>query len=619
MEVYFYESVIKKIDYFYEIEAHLKNGTEVVLYIGRNVVLNKEELIKVCEQYGKMGCKISVDIENYESVFNEEETSVLRENFAVANNILQEPLTFKEGFTLNQAETASRRVDEWVAEINSATVNGQPLSPFEKFIYAFEIVSLFKYNAESAGENEAISRALPYVLTGDKIVCVGFADLLGVILNRCGIKAVEDGFYYKKRDIGHQTCAVWIKDDKYNMNSIFRCDPTFGAFSEFGSTLAGVWRGYNTIREKFTEQVADRDSLFSAAMKIPKPIVFENITGTNAKDTIINPPRDKKGNPIDVRDNFVERIIISINPAIEELFNSLDTSRMVPRNPTEEDLVRLRKEIIGTIANYYYFIADNQQRSFIELHQARSLSAEELQKRMNELLEKSKDKLVYNLKRVVYNCMLYNMSLTDAKNFIFETLRQEYKLTYDEKSLLKEEERASQYYLFSEKLIKESPELNVYDLLLAARNVELSKGCDIVLASQKAANLVARSVLREAGDIDRHRLVGTREVFSQLLNYKIIEKQLLKEYAQEEKYNADLLKKGAIDENLQHEKRDVIIEQITGYLYDRLIGYAFNESFKNPELIGFYAPLFEAYPAINLVQTNSEGNSNPTDSDNKDF
>lgn len=131
-------------------------------------------------------------------------------------------------FTVEQTLSASRKLNAWRHEIKNASVNGTPLSPFEKFLYAYDVVSQFRYNEVDDGEDMDLSRKLIYVLSTDKIVCVGFSALFVHILGAVGIASEMLFLEETQRIRAHATCLVYIKDDKYGLGGFFISDPTFG-------------------------------------------------------------------------------------------------------------------------------------------------------------------------------------------------------------------------------------------------------------------------------------------------------------------------------------------------------------------------------------------------------
>ena len=118
------------------------------------------------------------------------------------------------------------------------------LSPFEKYLYAYNIVKKFKKYKENH-ENKDESRQLYKVLEGEYMVCAGFATLLADLLNKLGLGCSElsvavnvghDGIDLDTLDIpdgvqtrvgNHARIMVNIVDPKYGIDGIYFADPTW--------------------------------------------------------------------------------------------------------------------------------------------------------------------------------------------------------------------------------------------------------------------------------------------------------------------------------------------------------------------------------------------------------
>ncbi len=102
------------------------------------------------------------------------------------------------------------------------------LSQLERIMLVYDIVKANQYKIENEDEDYGISRDLNKIVSSDKIVCVGFSNLIDFILKnldiKCNIAIYE---YSNKENVGHQRNYVYIKDDKYNINGIFFLDATW--------------------------------------------------------------------------------------------------------------------------------------------------------------------------------------------------------------------------------------------------------------------------------------------------------------------------------------------------------------------------------------------------------
>lgn len=102
------------------------------------------------------------------------------------------------------------------------------LSPMETIMYVYDIVRDRVYQLESEEEAENVSRDLSEVLFGDRIVCVGYANLFYTMLKYLGIESYEVSL--KKltaENIGHKRNMVYVKDEKYNIDGVYYFDATW--------------------------------------------------------------------------------------------------------------------------------------------------------------------------------------------------------------------------------------------------------------------------------------------------------------------------------------------------------------------------------------------------------
>lgn len=102
------------------------------------------------------------------------------------------------------------------------------LSPLEQMMFAYDLVRDRVYTKEDEVDNYTVSRDLTSVLLGDKIVCVGYANIYEKILSSLGIK----NMMYSIKPInpqthGHRRNIAYVKDDKYVIEGVFYFDPTW--------------------------------------------------------------------------------------------------------------------------------------------------------------------------------------------------------------------------------------------------------------------------------------------------------------------------------------------------------------------------------------------------------
>jgi len=158
-------------------------------------------------------------------LYTEEELAVLLQNADMSDKYKRE-LTFDGEYSLSQAIVASRNLNSNADFINNFKIDGKPLSPLEKFMLAYSIVSDKVYEEDPSNTHN--SRNIISTLSGDKIVCAGFANELSVLCARIGIPcAYRINSLEGASGIGnHATCIVNIQDEKYGVNGVFVADPT---------------------------------------------------------------------------------------------------------------------------------------------------------------------------------------------------------------------------------------------------------------------------------------------------------------------------------------------------------------------------------------------------------
>ena len=118
------------------------------------------------------------------------------------------------------------------------------LSPFEKYIYIYNITKKYKpYKENEDDKNE--SRNLYKILMNEYMVCVGFSNMLGDLLNKQNIEnvdlsvtvdlsydkvAIDEENFEEAKAVQkgyHARRYVHIVDEKYGINGIFIADPTW--------------------------------------------------------------------------------------------------------------------------------------------------------------------------------------------------------------------------------------------------------------------------------------------------------------------------------------------------------------------------------------------------------
>lgn len=102
------------------------------------------------------------------------------------------------------------------------------LSPLEQMMFAYDLVRDRVYTKGDANDSYTISRDLTSVLLGDKIVCVGYANIYEKVLSSLGIKNMMYSIKsINSKEHGHRRNIAYVKDDKYAIEGVFYFDPTW--------------------------------------------------------------------------------------------------------------------------------------------------------------------------------------------------------------------------------------------------------------------------------------------------------------------------------------------------------------------------------------------------------
>lgn len=159
-------------------------------------------------------------------LYTTEELETLAKNTNLAKEKYNKNLTFDDGFSVEQAIEASGKINDMAEFINNAKINGEPLSPLEKYTLAYSLITKKLYTKSESIQG---SRNIISVLTGDEIVCAGFASALATICGKIGVPCAYRGcvVFDGEKNENHANCIVRIDDNKYDIHGIFNADPTW--------------------------------------------------------------------------------------------------------------------------------------------------------------------------------------------------------------------------------------------------------------------------------------------------------------------------------------------------------------------------------------------------------
>ncbi len=127
----------------------------------------------------------------------------------------------QEEITLQQYKNTVEEMEKFLSKIKK-----YELSPLEQMMYAYDLVRDRVYTEENQEESYSASRDLTSTLLGDKIVCVGYANIFEKILQNLEIQTTMCSML-SENQTGHRRNAVYVKDTKYHVEGVFFCDPTW--------------------------------------------------------------------------------------------------------------------------------------------------------------------------------------------------------------------------------------------------------------------------------------------------------------------------------------------------------------------------------------------------------
>ena len=225
------ELIIKKKLSSKEIEELISNFNPKVIVMSDENDYPFYETIEVLERL-KLDIKVLVEI-NDKSIFNEQ----IFNNIPRYNNIFVKLLG--EEFTLSDYLKYEKLLYQMIE-------SAKDLSPFEKYIYAYNITKLFKKYKDNK-DDARMSRDLYKILDSEYIVCAGFANLFSDLLTKLGIEnhylveaiGKEEDIYQKGL---HARVYSHIMDEKYGIDGFYRADPTWD--NEIKLNYFGVLRDY---------------------------------------------------------------------------------------------------------------------------------------------------------------------------------------------------------------------------------------------------------------------------------------------------------------------------------------------------------------------------------------
>lgn len=211
------------------VDSVQKDYDEFVLALKGNLINNENyrkmvlDAVKHASDGIKNGSKIYVEIpENEKSIFYPE----IMEWLIEANDVAQNHgggVKSIGGKNMDEILNAYCNFDNVLESFRALN-----LSPFENLLLVSKYISSYKYKSEEDDSPGEFSRELINVLNDDLIVCVGYAKLMNLYLNRLGVPCREKSMkeYDGEGNVlsGHRANTIHLVDKKYGIDGYYHLD-----------------------------------------------------------------------------------------------------------------------------------------------------------------------------------------------------------------------------------------------------------------------------------------------------------------------------------------------------------------------------------------------------------
>ena len=217
---------------------YIKNGAEIILS-GNNDFNN---LFAIINELEKKDCKIKIELTGFNKKFEDYNYKNEFVNYIFSNPGLLELNNIEiemglDNYSFVEFVKNEKRLFDLVRPCLG-------MSPFEKYLYVYNVVKKFKEYKENNDDLHA-SRNIYQILDNDYMVCVGFAHLLKDLLEKVGINSADVGVEVEttmdkvEKDItvipddvqvsseSHARLLVNLVDPKYNIDGYYYTDPTW--------------------------------------------------------------------------------------------------------------------------------------------------------------------------------------------------------------------------------------------------------------------------------------------------------------------------------------------------------------------------------------------------------
>lgn len=231
------------------------------------------------------------------------------------------------------------------------------LSPLEQIMLVYDIVKSNEYKKENDNESYNKSRDLNQIINNDKIVCVGFTNLIDFLLTNLGFNTGFITLDYDNENERHIRNYIHLKDDKYNIDNIFALDATWDSkksndyldnYTYFLKPIRNFFyikKNEEIIYPSYFEMLKHDKIKFIEEMKKIKE--EDETKFALALSNFIN----RYNNEIVIFINFMNKSDEEINKILEDIYSKYN--RKISENVFKSALYKVRRiEYLNKIINF---------------------------------------------------------------------------------------------------------------------------------------------------------------------------------------------------------------------------------------------------------------------------
>lgn len=211
-----YKMLNEFVNHKYPLNVNFVNQIESINFITNDIKKVYNYLLK------NKSIKDKDIVIKFNNIFDKEKIEEAKKSFSNFKNVQLYDVSNLKEHNIDSYEKSINIIDDIVNFIKKLD-----LSPMEKVMFTYDLIRKKVYTLENEDEDYTASRDTIDVLLGDKIVCLGYANVFNTILEKLGFNPKL--FYLKcinNPNEGHARSIMYLKDDKYDIEGIYLFDPT---------------------------------------------------------------------------------------------------------------------------------------------------------------------------------------------------------------------------------------------------------------------------------------------------------------------------------------------------------------------------------------------------------